>query len=273
MSAVLSQLLQTLAHRAQPELSDEELAQLCTEVQLERLERLDPVASWAMLASVLLAPVPSNALRALRLAGGLARWLPALDALFGVPQLSDAPLPIDVGMHVLAAVDEAARCDAELAVRFAVLAQPLGKGGTRREIWPHHVDHERRGQQVLAQWAQRMAVPEDVLDLARLAIDELDRVHRFSDLRAGPIADMLERLQAPGRPHRFERLLQVCAIDFAAYEGHTQADYAKAGRWRRALAACVQADAQVPLAEPGERRTHRAQAIALALHSLDALAR
>lgn len=273
MSAVLSQLLLTLAHRPAPPATRAELAALEAQVQSGALEALDAPAGWALLASLLLAPHPAQALRALRRAGGLRRWLPELDALFGVPQLSDAPWAIDVGEHVLAAVGEAAHTEAPLAVRLAVLAQPLGKGGTPREIWPHHVGHERRGQAVLDAWATRLALPADALDLARLAVDELDRVHRVADVRAGPIAEMLERLQAREQPERFERLLQACTLDFAAYPGHTAADYAKAARLRRAAAACRQADAAGPVADADTARERRAQAVARALGSTAGLAR
>lgn len=273
MSTGLSQVLQTLGHRTSPEITDEEMAILCTEVQLQRLERLDPASGWALLATILLSPWPSHAVRALRAAGGLSRWLPQWQALFGVPQLSDSPMPVDVGEHQLRVIDQAACCDAPLAVRFASLAHMLGKGGTPREILPHHVKHEQRGQDVLTQWSQRLAIPPDMLELARLAVDEVDRIHRAADVRAGAIAELLTRLQATELPHRFELLLQVCAIDFAAYPGHTMAAYTKAPRMRRALTACLQADALSAGQEADVRAQLRAQAVSTALGSQQAIAR
>lgn len=273
MSEHLSTLLQTLAHRQAPPPSDAELAQLGAQVQSQALERLGAAAGWALLAGLLLAPCPSQALRALGQAGGLRRWLPELQALFGVPQLCDLPHTIDVGEHVLAAVDEAAQRELPLAVRYAVLTQALGKGGTRREIWPHHVGHEARGTAAVQAWAQRLAVPADVQDLAALAVAEVDRVHRAADVRAGPIAAWLGELQAPEQPLRFEALLQVATADYAAYPGHGGQDHPKAQRLRRALAACRQADARWPQADPAQRLGHRAEAVAAALQSLAALSR
>ena len=62
-------------------------------------------------------------------------------------------------------------------------------------------------------------------------------MHRTSDLRAGPVAALLERTQAQARPGRFEQLLEACTCDYAAYPGHGRADYTKPARLRLALAA------------------------------------
>jgi len=80
-------------------------------------------------------------------------------------------------------------------------------------------------------------MPGDALDLAALAIAECERVHRASDMRAGAIAALLERVQTEIRPARFECLLEVCRCDYAAYPGHGDADFTKAARMDRALAA------------------------------------
>ena len=241
------------------------------EVRQSATDPVTPEVAWARLAALLLAPHPSHGFRALRAAGALTHWLPELEALFGVPQLSDEPTPVDVGQHQLRVVDAAAEAEAPLAVRFAALAHKLGKGGTPREIWPHHYKHEQRGQAALDAWAQRFAIPPDALDLARLAVDEADRIHRAADVRAGAIAALLDRLDAAHRPERFEQLLAVCTCDFAAYPGHTAGDYAKAPRLRRALAAFR----HTPVAglDADAALQARAEAVALALRSADAVAR
>ncbi len=40
------------------------------------------------------------------------------------------------------------------------------------------------------------------------------------DMRTGALGALLERVPAEIRPERFERLLEVCLCDFAAYPGH-----------------------------------------------------
>ncbi|WP_304307762.1 hypothetical protein [Pseudacidovorax intermedius] len=220
-----------------------ELALMVSAVQRDAIERLTPAQAGAALQRALMAPHPPGFFLALRACAGLRRFLPELDALFGVPHLSDAPMPVDVGEHQLRALAMAARRHAPLAVRLAVLAHKFGMAGTPRECWPSHVGHELRGQARLRDLAGRMTLPAEALDLADLAIAEADRVHRASDMRAGPIAELLARVEAVARPERFEQLLQVCICDFAAYAGHGEADYAKAPRMRRALAAFARAGA------------------------------
>jgi tRNA nucleotidyltransferase (CCA-adding enzyme) len=104
---------------------------------------------------------------------------------------------------------------------------------------------------------------EDALALGRLVIDACDRVHRANDLRAGPLAALLERLQALEHPHRFEQLLCVCTCDYAAYPGHSAAEYPKADRLRRARDAYAGTDVTGLTCDAALQA--RAQSIALAL--------
>jgi len=267
MKTELIRLLLAAAHRAPGEaLNSAEQATLCTAVQMQVLERLPPDAAWALLAELLLAPHPGQALVALREADGLKRWLPEVGRLFGVPQLSDDAFPVDVGPHQCRVVDEAARVDAPLAVRFAALMHKIGMGGTPADIWPSHYKHEQRGQGYLDGLAGRFHIPADALDLARLVVNEADRVHRANDMRAGAVAGLLDRLQGLQQPERFEHLLLVCTCDYAAYAGHSAATYPKAPRLRRAMAAFAQADLSgLPAGDDSAVMQARAEAIAQAL--------
>jgi len=227
------------------------------------MTRLTAVDRWNLLVTGLMGPRPGLFFEALRARGTLKCLLPELDALFGVPQLCDGPEPVDTGVHQLRLVDLTARALAPLDVRFAALMHKIGKAGTPHDMLPSHPGHEARGLALLDGLAQRIAVPGAALDLARLVISECDHVHRASDLRAGAIASLLERLQAQAQPERFEQLLCVCSCDYAAYRGHAAIDYPKAPRLRRAQAAAAQADVAGLL--PESALYARAQAIAQAL--------
>jgi len=242
MKRELLRLCVDVAQRESPTLDAAQLAGMCSAVQMNAIEQLSPTERWRLLEAGLMSPYPAHFFEALRACLGLKRLLPEVDALFGVPQLSDEPEPVDVGLHQLCVVNETARAEAPLAVRFAALMHKVGKGGTPREIWPSHYKHELRAQTLLDALVQRMAVPADALALARLVVDECDRVHRASDMRAGPIAAMLDRLQCLAQPARFEQLLSVCTCDYAAYAGHSASEYPKAPRLRRALAAYAATD-------------------------------
>ena len=103
------------------------------------------------------------------------------------------------------------------------------------------------------------------LAFAHLAIDECENLHHASELRAGPIAALLDRVQARERPERFTQLLQLCACDWAAFDGHHQGEYPKALIWRRALQASAGVDVSGLDAEAASEA--RAQAVAAALGS------
>lgn len=251
------------AHRDTPTIDPADLATMCCAVLMNAVESLSPAERWVWLASGLMAPYPSHFFAVLRACKGLRRLLPGLDALFGVPQLSDAAEPVDVGLHQMRVLDETARIEAPVAVRFAALMHKIGKGGTPREIWPSHFKHEQRAHALLDDLVPRIAVPAEILSLARMVIDEGDRVHRVSDMRAGPIAAMLERLRCESQPERFEQLLCVCTCDYAAYAGHSAADYDKARRLRLALAAYADTDVKGLSSEAALQE--RAHAIAVML--------
>lgn len=230
-----------------------------------RIKRMTPQARWTLLATALMAPRPSCAFEAMRFARALPQLLPELDGLFGVPQLSDGPEWVDVGQHQWRFIDAAARANAPLALRFAALMHKVGKSGTPREIWPHHHKHEQRAHAAIDALARRAAVPADAVALAHLAVDECDRIHRASDMRAGPIAMLLERVQAREHPARLEQLLLLCTCDWAAFEGHHAGEYVKADRIRLALAASCAA--HVTGLDEEAALQARAEAIATALGS------
>jgi len=61
--------------------------------------------------------------------------LPEVAACSG-PQIADDPAEVDLGDHLLNTLDEAAQCDAPLAVRFSLLVMNVGKADSPREHLP-----------------------------------------------------------------------------------------------------------------------------------------
>lgn len=232
-------------------------------------DALPPAAAWPALSLGLMGDRPSAMLELLRRAGVLARLLPELDALFGVPQSALDPPEVDVGEHQFRLVDETARIRTPLAVRWAALLHKLGKAGSLREFWPGHYGHEARGLPLVEAVCERFGVPADCRDLALLTVRECDRIHRAQDMRATAIATLLERVEAPSHPERFEQLLTVCACDYRAYPGRAGAEYPKAELLRRAFRAFAGILEPDP-AETGAESIlfeQRTRAVAEALHS------
>ncbi|WP_244613487.1 tRNA nucleotidyltransferase [Methylosinus sp. Ce-a6] len=240
---------------------EETLSLLAEQVENGGLAGLAPADIWPELLLGLSGPAPGKAFRVLRICGALRAILPEVDALFGVPQMSDGQTEVDLGAHMLRSLDEAGRIDAPLAVRFALLVMNVGKGDSPREHLPHHYKHIDRGGPRIEAIAARFGAPADCLPLALMALCECERVHRVAEVRAGPVAQMLERLGAFEAPETFARLMMVCACDFSAHAGRSGAAYPKAALLETARAAC----AAIP--EPATAEA-RAEAIALAFRSL-----
>jgi len=232
--------------------------------QVEQGELVDvpPMAIWTELERGLMAPYPARGLQALRACGALAEVLSEVSSLFGVPQIADDPPEVDLGEHLLNSLTEAARCRAPLPVRYALLMMNVGKADSPREHLPVHYRHIERGRPRIEEISDRFGVPDQCRELALLALTECERVHRVSEMRAGPVALMLDRLQAFDQPAFFQLMMMVCTCDYLAYGNRTGKPYPKAALLDKALRACADLDNEQDGIE-----TARAVAIAEAFRS------
>jgi tRNA nucleotidyltransferase (CCA-adding enzyme) len=200
---------------------------------------------WQELARGLMEAKPSRMFEALRECGALARLLPELDALWGVPQRADYHPEIDTGVHVMMVIDMAAHLGAALPARFAALMHDLGKGRTPADILPRHHGHETRSEAMVEAVCERLRVPTECRDVARLVARFHGDMHRVAELRPETKLTLLERCDALRRPERFELILLACEADYRGRLGWDERDYAQAPAWRAALAAVRAVDAGV----------------------------
>jgi tRNA nucleotidyltransferase (CCA-adding enzyme) len=194
------------------------------------VDALVPERVWQELARGLMEKNPSLFFTTLKRCGALAKILPEVDALFGVPQPEKYHPEIDCGIHTMMVVDDAARHDYSLEVRFAALTHDLGKGATPSAELPRHVGHELRGVDLVKTLTHRLRATGECRDLALLAARYHGDVHRAHELRADTIIRLFQSTDAWRRPARFEQLLQTCASDARGRGGcehntYPQADY------------------------------------------------
>ena len=212
-------------------------------VRTGEVDHLVPERVWQELARGLMEPRPALMVETLRACGALARILPEVDALFGVPQPPAHHPEIDTGLHILLVLDYAASRDLPLAVRFAALTHDLGKGTTPPAEWPSHIAHEARGVELLENICQRLRVPVDCRELAILVMRHHGEVHKAEELKPSTLVKLLEKTDAFRRPERFELLLDACACDFHGRTGFEQLPYPQAPLLRKALQAARAVDA------------------------------
>ena len=91
-------------------------------LQIAASGELDALVServWQELSRGLMAAKPSRMFEVLRGCGALARLLPEVDRLWGVPQRPEHHPEVDTGIHLMLVLDECARASSSLPVRWA----------------------------------------------------------------------------------------------------------------------------------------------------------
>jgi tRNA nucleotidyltransferase (CCA-adding enzyme) len=235
------------------------------------VDALVPERVWQELARGLMEARPSRMLQVLRDCGALARLLPELAALWGVPQPPKHHPEIDCGVHTLMVVDMAARLQAPLPVRFAALCHDLGKGLTPPEEWPRHIAHEARSERLSRQVAQRLKTPTECSELAVMVAREHTNIHRATELNAAALLRLIERCDAFRRRERFEQALLACEADARGRLGFEEAAYPSRTRVLQALAVLDSVDTTQVAAEAMARGV-KGPGIANALHQARAAA-
>ena len=244
--------------------ADETMA-LCRRMVAEgEVDALVPERVWQELARGLMERCPSRMLAVLREAGALARLLPEVEALYGVPQRPEYHPEIDTGVHVSMVLDQSARLQAPLTVRFACLTHDIGKGTTPAHVLPRHLGHEGRSVQLLQPLVERLKVPKDCRALAELCAREHGNVHQSGGFGVQAVVRLLRRCDAWRAPQRFAELLLACECDARGRLGLEDRDYPQRPRLQQALDITAAVDQGAIVAALRERLSSPPQGDAIA---------
>jgi len=192
---------------------------------------------WQELAKGLMEDKPSRMFEVLRDCHALAHLLPEVDALFGVAQRAEYHPEIDTGIHTMMVIDQSARHQFSLPVRFAALTHDLGKAQTPADLLPRHHGHEERSFRLTEMLCTRLRIPNDCRDLALLMARYHGNIHRAAELKASTIVALFEKTDALRRPERFRQLLDACLCDYTGRLGWEDRAYDSPQRLLTALAA------------------------------------
>jgi tRNA nucleotidyltransferase (CCA-adding enzyme) len=207
------------------------------------VDALVPERVWQELARGLMEQTPSRMFAVLRECGALARILPELDALWGVPQPEKHHPEIDTGVHVMMVVDVAARWGFSLPIRVAALLHDLGKGATPPAEWPRHFGHEARSERLVARVCERLKIPNDCRDLALMTARDHGNVGRAFDMRADTLVKLFERCDGFRKPQRFVDMLRAAECDHRGRTGFEDRPFPQAAYLEQALQAAMAIDA------------------------------
>jgi tRNA nucleotidyltransferase (CCA-adding enzyme) len=201
------------------------------------VDALVPERVWQEFSRGLMESAPARMIEVLRACGALQRLLPEVDALFRVPERTDYHPEGNTGRHTLLVLDAAARRAFSLPVRLAALLHDLGKGTTPEVEWPRHHGHEARGALLVETLCQRLRVPSECHDLARMVAREHTQIHRVGTLTPEAMTELMERCDVKRRPERFTALLEACEADHRGRQGRFDVPYPQAEIWQAAARA------------------------------------
>jgi tRNA nucleotidyltransferase (CCA-adding enzyme) len=230
-------------------------------VQAGEVDALVPERVWQEIARGLMEAHPQRMFAVLRDCGALARLLPELDRLWGVPQRADYHPEVDTGVHTMMVIEMAAAMGTSLPVRFAALVHDLGKGTTPDDVLPRHIGHEGRSVPMIEAVCQRLRVPTECRDLAIVVAREHGNIHRSDGFDAAALVRLLERCDALRKPDRFRQALQACEADARGRLGFEDRAYPQTERLLRALQAASSIDAGAVAKRHADNPSHIKQAV------------
>jgi tRNA nucleotidyltransferase (CCA-adding enzyme) len=206
-------------------IADETMDLMRAMTEAGELAHLTAERVWKETENALHARNPQVYFQVLRDCGALKVLFPEVDALFGVPAPAKWHPEIDTGVHTLMTLTMAAMLSPEVDVRFATLCHDLGKALTPKELWPRHHGHGPAGVKLVAGLCQRLRVPNEIRDLAKLVAEFHDLIHTFPILQPKTIVKLFDSIDAWRKPQRVEQIALTSEADVRGRTGFEACDY------------------------------------------------
>jgi tRNA nucleotidyltransferase (CCA-adding enzyme) len=230
------------------EIAPETLELMRGMVRAGEVDHLVPERVWAETQKALTESRPSAFLQALRACGALARVMPEVDTLYGVPQRAEFHPEVDTGIHVEMVLDMAAQiAPGDALIGWCALTHDLGKALTPADVLPKHIGHEHSGVAPVRALAGRLRVPADYAALAELVCRLHLLAHTACDLRPNTLLELFEKLDAFRQPKRVSLFLLACEADKRGRLGKHDDDYPQARYLKALFAAALEPKAQALL--------------------------
>ncbi|WP_413736917.1 multifunctional CCA addition/repair protein [Sodalis sp. RH21] len=199
------------------------------------LPLISPERVWKETEKALATLNPQVYFQVLRDCGALAALFPEIDQLFGVPAPAKWHPEIDTGIHTLMTVSVVAQLTPDIAVRFATLCHDLGKGLTPRDQWPHHHGHGPAGVKLVQALCDRLRVPNQVRDLAKIVAEYHDLIHTVDRLTPKTLMKLFGVIDAWRKPERLEQMIMCSEADARGRTGFENNPYPQGDYLREAF--------------------------------------
>ena len=224
--------------------ADETLKLMKTMTTNGEVDALVAERVWGEMHKALACDHPQRFIQILRDCGALAKILPEIDVLFGIPQRKEYHPEIDTGIHTLMALEQATKLSSEPLVRFAAMLHDLGKAKTPKENWPSHHGHEKLGVPVIKQLCTRLRVPTKFTELAMVVSEYHLHMHRLGELKNTTVLKMLEKTGSLRSSDRAEHFALVCEADARGRTGLEDRDYPQTAVFLNYVAAALSVNCQ-----------------------------
>lgn len=96
--------------------------------------------------------------------------------------------------HTMLALDNSAKLTKDVKVRFCTLVHDLGKGRTPKEMYPHHYNHEQRGQEPLRNLCKMLGTPNDWEKMGTTAVLEHMKGGIFPQMTIAKKVSFIEKI-------------------------------------------------------------------------------
>jgi tRNA nucleotidyltransferase (CCA-adding enzyme) len=189
------------------------------------VDALVPERVWAEMHKALLTDSPQIFFQVLRDCGALARILPEIDDLFGVPQTAKYHPEIDTGIHTMMVIEQASKLTKDPLVRFASLVHDLGKAITPADILPSHRGHEQGGLPIIRDLCERLRIPKKFQSLALAVAEYHLHMHKMFELKAQTVLKMLEKTRSLMDDERAQQVATCCIADARGRTGFENREY------------------------------------------------
>ena len=96
--------------------------------------------------------------------------------------------------HTMLALDNSAKLTEDVTVRFCTSVHDLGKGRTPKEMYPHHYNHEQRGQEPLRNLCKMLGTPNDWKKMGTTAVLEHMKGGIFPQMTIAKKVSFIEKI-------------------------------------------------------------------------------
>jgi tRNA nucleotidyltransferase (CCA-adding enzyme) len=190
-------------------IASETMQLMQTMVQAGEVDALVPERVWQELSRGLMEKKPSRLFQVLQECGALQKILPELVALNTVQHTSSSQSEKNLYSIALQVVDEAAKHNASLAIRFAVLLCDAAMLNEKSDVFSssNSTKLSSLNTTFVEAACARLKIQNEVRDVAIMFAREANNLRHANNFSAELLLKLFERCDAFRRPERFGELL------------------------------------------------------------------